>query len=327
MHVEYFHAIYSSSVVGAAMSMVLLLDSARTRGFWVRSEAFAPVGQLSLAIVMLEIVFIVLQEVPKPLKDSVVGNKHFFKEAKAGFWSRMLVLWVNAFLFLGYQTRLTLANLGTLGPDFSTEALMNRFEAIWDETDRTKTHALPWAVLKAFFWPFMAGALPRALFSLTNLVMPLAVQQILVYMGDETADPAYSGALVGAIAIGYFMNGVSPSPTIFVTCFQLYLHLLQLSFGIMAYYMNRLATYLRGVLVGLLFQKNLRLGLSEARAAASVGLMTADVEGIVQDMETIHDVTLMIPEVAAGMYLFYSVFGKAFFITFVVLLCKFPSRT
>lgn len=88
----------------------------------------------------------------------------------------------------------------------------------------------------------------------------------------------------------------------------------------MTYYMNRLATYMRGVLVGLLFQKNLRLGLSEARAAASVGLMTADVEGIVQDVETLHDVTVMIPEIAVGMYLFYRVIGKSFFLTFVFLL-------
>lgn len=208
MHIEYFHAIYSSSVIGVVMSLVVLLDAARARGFWIRS-AFAPVGQLSLVIVLLEIAFIVLQEIPKTLKDSVAGNKHFFREAKAGFWNRLLVLWVNAFLVLGYRTRLTLQHLGTLGPDFSTETLMDRFEVIWDKADRTRAHALPWACLKTFFWPFMAGAIPRALFSLTNLTIPLIVQQVLVYMKDESADPGYAGGLIGAITIGYFANGVS----------------------------------------------------------------------------------------------------------------------
>lgn len=87
-----------------------------------------------------------------------------------------------------------------------------------------------------------------------------------------------------------------------------------------SFYMNRLATYLRGALIALIFQKNLRLGLSEARAAASVGLMTADIEGIVQDVEGIHDITLMIPEVAVSLYLFWTVIGKSFFITTLVLL-------
>lgn len=84
-----------------------------------------------------------------------------------------------------------------------------------------------------------------------------------------------------------------------------------------SYYMNRISTYLRGVLIMLLFQKNLKLGLTEAKAAAAVGLMSADVEGIVQDVERLHDITLLLPEVAVGLYLFWTLMGKAFFLIMV----------
>lgn len=89
-----------------------------------------------------------------------------------------------------------------------------------------------------------------------------------------------------------------------------------------SYYMNRLATYLRGVLVIMLFQKNLKLGLTEAKAAAAVGLMSADVEGLVQDVERLHDITLLLPEVAVGLYLFWTVIGKAFFLVMISCACK-----
>lgn len=87
--------------------------------------------------------------------------------------------------------------------------------------------------------------------------------------------------------------------------------------------MNRMSTYLRGVLIALLFQKKLKLGLSEAKAAAAVGLMTADVEGIGQDIETLHDITLLIPEVVVALYLFWTVIGKAFFLLLLSLLGKY----
>lgn len=207
MHVEYFHSIYSSSVLGASLSLMVLLDAARARGFWIRSE-FTPVGQLSLAIVILQIAFLVLQEVPKTLNSSALGSKRFFYEAKAGFWNRMLMLWVNGFLLLGYRTCLTLQHLGSLGPDFSTERLVAIFEPTWEKADKKAKGALIWVCLRAFFSPFMAGAIPRVVFGVTKFTMPLTIQQILIYMNDPNANASYLGGLVGAIVLGYFVNGV-----------------------------------------------------------------------------------------------------------------------
>lgn len=79
--------------------------------------------------------------------------------------------------------------------------------------------------------------------------------------------------------------------------------------------MNRLTAYMRASLVVLLVKKDLRLGLSEAKAAASVGLMTADVESIVQSFTYMAEIFTMIPEVALALYLLWRILGKPFFFT------------
>lgn len=265
MHVEYFHAIYSSSVLGMGLLTILLLDSARTRSFWLRS-AFAPVGQLSLVIVILEVTFLALQEVPKTLKTA--DDKDWFGEAKAGFLSRGLLLWLNKFMLRGYHTNLSLSSLGTLGPDFSAEALTARFEKNWAATPNQKAkHALAWALFKTFKWAFLAGLIPQFFFIVAVFTLPLLIQQILNFMANPDQQSSVAAALLGAAVITNITHGVF--------------------YGGITYYMNRFATFLRATLVVELAKKDLRLGMAEARTAASVGIMTADVESIVQSFQSV----------------------------------------
>ena len=83
--------------------------------------------------------------------------------------------------------------------------------------------------------------------------------------------------------------------------------------------MNRFATYLRATLVVQLAKKDLRLGLSEARTAVSVGLMTADVEAIVQSFQYMCDFILMVPEIGLALYLLWRIIGKPFFLSLLQL--------
>lgn len=83
--------------------------------------------------------------------------------------------------------------------------------------------------------------------------------------------------------------------------------------------MNRLTAYLRASLVVLLVKKDLRLGLSEAKKAASVGLMTADIESIVQAFTYICEIFTMVPDIALALYLLWRIIGKAFFLTLLQL--------
>lgn len=301
MHVEYFHAIYSSSVLGMWLLTILLLDSARTRSFWLRS-AFAPIGQLSLVIVIIEIVFLALQEIPKTLND--VSDKDWFGEAKAGFLSRALLLWINKFMLRGYRTQLKTSSLGQLGPDFSAEALTARFETNWAATpDRKAKHALAWALFKTFKWAFLAGLIPQLIFTIAMFTLPLLIQQILNFMANPVQQSPVAAALLGAAIVTNVTHGVF--------------------FGSVTYYMNRFATFLRATLVVQLAKKDLRLGMTEARTAASVGLMTADVESIVLSFQYMLDIIIMIPELALALYLLWTYVGQSFFLTLLQLAREF----
>lgn len=84
--------------------------------------------------------------------------------------------------------------------------------------------------------------------------------------------------------------------------------------------MNRFVTFLRAALTVQLTKKDLRLSLSEARTAASVGLMTADVETIVQSFQDIGDFVVMFPEIGLALYLLWRIVGKSFFLTLIYII-------
>lgn len=306
MHVEHFYTNYSSSVIGMGLFTTLLFDAARARSFWIRSS-FAPTGQLSIVIVCLEIVFLVLQEIPKTLND--VSAKDWFGEAKAGFFSRMFIGWLNRIMVLGYGSELTMGSLGTLGPQFSAEALAARLERNWDSATHDgkpkSKHALARAILRTFKWPLLAVVIPQWLHSITSFTLPLLIQQILIFMTSTDKQPPVAAALLGASIISYIVNGIAATAGI--------------------YYMNRWTTYVRASLIVLLVKKDLRIGLSEATKAVSVGLMTADIETIVQSFTYVSEVFTMLPEISMALYLLWRIVGKAFFLTLLQLAGKSPT--
>lgn len=212
MHVEYFASTYSSSLIGGYMSIGILLDAAKTRSLWLR-PTFNPAGQLSLVILVVKFLSIILQEVPKPLNQSALANRSdVYREAKAGFWTRTLALWVNPTLVYGFRNALSLSDLGNLGPDFSSATLLARFEPVWAATNKTAGNALAFACFKILMWPFLGAAIPRLVYTGIAMTMPLTVQKILIYMGDENPENYAAGGLMAATALTYAAFPVSSLP-------------------------------------------------------------------------------------------------------------------
>lgn len=208
MHIEYFYELRSSSILGMSLFVSLLFESARTRSFWIR-PSFVPVGQLSLAIVCLQFVFLVLQEVPKPLNGGASLDNKWFGEAKGGFFNRLFLFWLNRLMLLGYRTKLTLASLGTLGPEFSAKALATRLETNWNSMDQKPKHALAHALFKTFKWSFLGAVIPQYLEFLSKFTLPLMIQRILIFMASPDREPPVAATLLGASIISYILSGVS----------------------------------------------------------------------------------------------------------------------
>lgn len=213
VHAEYFHALYSSSFLGAHLSLCILFDATRTRSFWLR-PSFETVSYLSLVITILKFVLVGLLETPKTLNLEREGNNKtpLFGEAKAGFWSRLTVFWVNSTLITGFKHQLTVAGLGILGPDYSAAEISAKFAPFWDAADQTSPNALAWASMKAFFWSFWAAGIPRGMQNAFKFMAPFVAQKVIVFLTDDNPPSYAAGGLVAASAMVY--TGYTVSSTI-----------------------------------------------------------------------------------------------------------------
>lgn len=91
--------------------------------------------------------------------------------------------------------------------------------------------------------------------------------------------------------------------------------------------MNRVSTLLRGTLVSLLFDKSFRLSSSDAKDAAGVSLMTADVDGVIQPLDEIQNVWASFLDIGLGLYLLSTVVGKSFFLSSIPCIGKLHLST
>ena len=78
----------------------------------------------------------------------------------------------------------------------------------------------------------------------------------------------------------------------------------------------RLATLIRGVLVGAIIAKTLVLPHTAEGRAAAVTLMSTDIELIVGGVPMLHETWIRVLELCAGIYLLSTVAGRASFLVF-----------
>lgn len=87
----------------------------------------------------------------------------------------------------------------------------------------------------------------------------------------------------------------------------------------------RTITMVRGGVVSMIYNKASRLGIKDADPAASVTLMSADIERIVQGWQTIHDIWGNAAEIALAIYLLERELGVACVVPVGVALGKIGS--
>lgn len=79
----------------------------------------------------------------------------------------------------------------------------------------------------------------------------------------------------------------------------------------------RLVTLFRGMLVGAIFSKLLRLPYSSSERLAAVTLMSTDIEGIASGLPMLHEVWARILELGIGIYLLSRTVKAACFLVFI----------
>lgn len=281
LYAEHHHALRTSAFLGLYLAFGIIIDGTKSRSYF-RHEELAFLGYISAFAAFSRLALLLLEEIPRrPL--SVDGNLRapLSREARSGYWSRHLFLWVNSTLLLGFRSVLQVEDLGDLGPEFSGQTLLEPFTEIWDKVERSATYALAITCMQALRVSFVEVALPRLLFSTCSIMQPFLLRELLLAVQAPELSKATEESIILASAMVLFAIGVSRA-----------------SFKHMN---HRLVTRLRGLLVAQVLSKSHKLTQAEAKKSAAVTLISTDIDSIAMGVPQIYEIPFNILDVCLGM--------------------------
>ncbi|GAQ10891.1 hypothetical protein ALT_8212 [Aspergillus lentulus] len=292
--IEHLRSTTPSFLLNVYLFVTLLFDIAKTRTLWLRSvgQTDETIAILTSVTVGIKVLLLILETVEKRhiLRKGYSG---YPPEATAGIFNRLFFLWLNPLFRSGFSKILAVEDLFVLDKQLSSRRLYSTLETLWDKVPRKKPNTLLFISLKAFKWPLLSAVPPRACLAALNFCQPLLLHRSLAFstepVNNHTNSIGYG--LIGAYILVYTGMGVTMGQ---------YQH--------MTY---RTITMVRGGVVSMIYNKASRLGVKDADPAASLTLMSADIERIVQGWQTIHDIWGNAAEIALAIYLLERELGVA----------------
>lgn len=131
LFMEHRHSLRSSALLSVWLTCSIIFDGAMARSYFLRENCH-DLAAMAVTSAVCKLVTMLLGEVRKThfVKDPNTG-KPAGQEATSGFWSRALYLWLNKTFYTGFKQVLDTDDLDNLGPEFSSEGLLERFNAAW----------------------------------------------------------------------------------------------------------------------------------------------------------------------------------------------------
>ncbi|KAF7117581.1 hypothetical protein CNMCM5793_006633 [Aspergillus hiratsukae] len=291
---EHLRSTTPSFLLNIYLFVTLLFDVAKTRTLWLRgiSQTDETIAILTSVTVGIKVVLLILEAVQK---RHILRKEYsaYPSEATAGIFNRLFFIWLNPLFRSGFSKILAVDDLFVLDKQLSSRRLYSSLETLWDKVPKKKPNTLLFISFKAFKWPLLSAVPPRACLAALNFCQPLLLHRALAFstepVNNHTNSIGYG--LIGAYILVYTGMGVMMGQ---------YQH--------MTY---RTITMVRGGVVSMIYNKASRLGVKDADPAASLTLMSADIERIVQGWQTIHDIWGNAAEVALAIYLLERELGVA----------------
>lgn len=131
IYTEHRRSLRSSSFLSAYLSITMIFNVARARSYISRSglDAF---GVLQVSLATLKLALVSLEEVSKTsLFQNESGRSSIGSETSGGFWNRLLFVWVNETLLIGFRNVISVEKLPEIGLEFSPERLSTKFQRRW----------------------------------------------------------------------------------------------------------------------------------------------------------------------------------------------------
>ncbi|KAI9041611.1 putative ABC multidrug transporter [Aspergillus affinis] len=275
-----------SFLLNVYLFTTLLFDIAKTRTLWLRSiggsgRTIAIVTSLATGVKLLLLLLEALEK-RRLLKEDY---RDYPPEATAGFLNRAFFLWLNPLFRQGFFKQLAVEDLFALDKTLGSQRLQNALEVNWNQVENPGDNAFLFTIFRTFSWQLLAAIVPRACLVALNVCQPLLLHRSLSFTAEpDTSKTTNAGyGLIGAYILVYTGMAVSMGQ---------YQHLTY-----------RVITMVRGGVVSMVYKKAGTLSVKDADPAASLTLMSADIERIVQGWQTIHDIWGNTLEIALAIFL------------------------
>ncbi|KZL81674.1 abc transporter [Colletotrichum incanum] len=291
---EHNRNIKPSFIPFAYLFLCVLLDLPRCRTLWMSEPAAtAP----ALFTVSLALRFLMLAHESAGKRRILLPDyRAYAKSATASTLSRSTFFWLRSLFIGGYKRNIALRDLDPLEPGLESEPLYRSYRNAWEKVpDKTAGGVLYLTWLKVFVRQVMAAFIPKLCqigFTYTQpFLIELGIGLAALPQGGAANNAGYG--LIGAYAIVY--TGIA------------------ISTGQYEWRAYRAATVMRGSIIGLVYQKSLRLDTTvpDVSPEGALTLVTTDIENITQGVVYLHDIWGAFVEMAVGIYLIYRQLGSA----------------
>ncbi|KAL3441173.1 P-loop containing nucleoside triphosphate hydrolase protein [Aspergillus insuetus] len=291
-YMEHSRSVRPAFLLELYLLVTLLFDITRTRTLWLRDagdsgKLLAIIASFSVGV---KVTLILLEGWEKKviLKDKY---KSYPPEALAGVVNRASFWWLNPLFFKGLFTMLRVEDLYTL--DKRLESARLRDLLIMFAENQTGKASLLGVVFKTFKWSILAVVPPRLCLIGLTFCQPLLLHKAMELSAEKvTVESTHVGyGLIGAYVLVYVGMAIMMSQQQHLT--------------------YRAISMVRGAVVSLIYRKASMLSIKDADPAASLTLMSADIERIVQGWQTMHEIWANAAEIALAIVLLEKQLGIA----------------
>lgn len=293
-YVEHGHTVRPSTLLGLFLLCTLLFDVAHTRTLWLRAENWSNgvIAAVSTAAVAAKAVTLVIEAVGKR-RLLAPAYRVYPPEATSGIYSRSFFLWLNSLFRSGFSRVLDIDDLFVLDKQLEAAYCHRLFLQAKEKITGKSPHRLLLTAFGVLKWPIIQTLFPRACLTALMFCQPFLINRT-IRLSQEAITVATTQAGYGLIG-AYFLVYVG----------------IAVSMGQYQHRTFRTITMLRGGLISLLYRKTGTLNLKNVDPAASMTLMSADMERIVQGWQTMHEIWSNLAEVGIAIFLLEQQLGVA----------------
>ncbi|KAK4208910.1 hypothetical protein QBC37DRAFT_60766 [Rhypophila decipiens] len=297
---EHSRTVKPSTLLNSFLFATLLFDIAHARTLWLRAEEYAILKNVQV-IAVISVVAVAIKAlvlVAEAYEKRRMLRKEYGSyppEATGSVFNRSFFWWLNSLFRVGYRHVLDVDELFVLDKHIKSGYCHPRFQAAWAAV--AKTSKSPHALLVASFGVVKRVLLqtipPRACLTALNFCQPFLINRAIRLSQEpithETTQIGYG--LIGA----YFFVYVGIAVTM----------------GQYQHRTYRTISMIRAGLVSIIYSKTGSLSLKDVDPAASMTLMSADMERIVQGFQTMHEIWSNAIEVGVAIFLLEQQLGVA----------------